>query len=197
MEHLDQKLSALEALLFLHGEPLPRTKAEKILEVTKEEMDLLLQEFAHRLQAEERGLALLRDEVKLQLTTKPEFGKILERFVKEELREDLTPASIEALSLIAYLGPVPRNRVDYIRGVNSSFILRSLMLRGLVERTPDPERSFSYLYRPTFELLRHLGVKNQEELPEYEKFRTLLKNVAAGVEENISQDTAAPLGGER
>ena len=60
-------------------------------------------------------------------------------FVKEELTEDLTPASLETLSIVAYLGPISRVRIEYLRGVNSSVILRSLMIRGLIERFADPE----------------------------------------------------------
>src|SRR4029078_7677143 len=98
---------------------------------------------------------------------------VIEQFVKQELTEDLTPASLEALSLISYLGPLPRARLDYLRGVNSSFILRNLMMRGLVERDPDPERPAVMLYRVTIDLWKHLGLEAQDRLPEYEKFKTL------------------------
>ena len=183
MENLEQKLAELEALLFIHGEPLTRKKAEKILEVSKEELESLVSEFETRLSAEGRGLTLVRDEEKIQFATKPQFAKLVEGFVKEEMSEDLTPATLEVLSIIAYLSPVTRSEIDYRRGVNSSFTIRNLMLRGLIERFPDPERPSSLLYRPTFEFFRHLGVKGKEELPDFEKFKAAL---------TISQEAEQP-----
>lgn len=174
MGNLEQKLAELEALLFIHGEPLTNKKAEKILELTKEGLGSLITELEKRMSAEGRGLALIRDEEKIQFATKPQFAKLIEGFVKEELTEDLTPATLEVLSIIAYLSPVSRAEIDYRRGVNSSFTLRNLLLRGLIERFPDPERPSSLLYRPTFEFFRHLGMKGKEELPDFEKFRVAL-----------------------
>ena len=176
MEYREEKLAELEALLFIHGEPLARANAEKILGITKEELDILVAEIESRLGSSDRGLLLVSDDKRVQLATKPAFAAILETFIKEELSEDLTPASLEALSLIAYLGPLSRSRLEYIRGVNSIFILRNLLMRGLIERFADPERPQGFLYKPSFECLRHLGVAKQEDLPEYEKFRSLLSS---------------------
>lgn len=172
---LNDKIAELEALLFIHGEPLALKKIRTILDIKPEETDLIIAELKKRLGDDSRGLALIEDGEKIQLVTKPKFGKILESFIKEELSEDLTPASLETLALIAYFAPISRSRLDYLRGVNSTFILRSLLLRGLVERFPDPERTNAFLYRPTFDLLRHLGLEKKENLPDFEKFQSLLK----------------------
>ena len=167
--------ASLEALLFIHGEPLSYKKIQSVLEIEKEELETLIKELEADLNADTRGLQLVSDREKIQLATKPEFNGILESFMKEEISEDLTPASLEALSIIAYLGPISRARLEYLRGVNSIVILRSLMIRGLVERFPDPEHPASFLYRGTFDLMRHLGIKEKEGLPDYEKFQELLK----------------------
>jgi len=175
MENLDKKLASLEALLFIHGEPLTYKKIESVLGLEKGESEQLIAELKKRLEDGARGLQLVSDKEKAQLATKPDFNKILEDFVKEELTEDLTPASLEALSIVAYLGPISRAKLEYLRGVNSIVILRSLMIRGLVERLPDPEHPSGFLYRPTFDLMKHLGMAAKEDLPEYEKFQELLK----------------------
>lgn len=180
MENLDKKLASLEALLFIHGEALPLKKIEKVLKLGPGEALELLYQFSQVLESDGRGLRLIFDSGKFQLSTKPEFGKILEEFVREELTEDLTPASLEALSIIAYLGPISRSRLEYLRGVNSVFTLRNLMLRGLVERFPDPKRPNAYLYKPSLELIRHLGLGKTEELPDYEEFRDIIEKVEAG-----------------
>jgi segregation and condensation protein B len=169
----ESKIAALEALLFIHGEPMPLKKIAAVLEVSEDALKELIGDFKSRLETEDRGLAIVGDERAVQLVTKPVLAEIIKEFVKKELTEDLTPASLEALSLIAYLGPLPRAQLDYLRGVNSSFILRSLMMRGLVERYPDPEKPSTILYRATVDLWKHLGVEAQEQLPEYAKFKSI------------------------
>ena len=174
MEPNSEKLAALEALLFLHGEPLSKKRIDVLLGLGPDEVDALLDKFAESLTGSGRGLTLVRDEDKVQLVTKSQFHAFLESFVKEQVTEDLTPASLETLAIIAYFGPISRARIDYQRGVNSTFILRSLLLRGLVERFPDPDRAQSFLYRASFEFWRHLGIEKPEDLPDYAKFRELL-----------------------
>lgn len=173
----NQKLAALEALLFIHGEPLTFNKIEKILAVDGKTLEEILTELEKSLAGENRGLTILRDHEKIQLVTKPEWSVIAEEFVKNELSEDLSPASLEVVSIITYFGPIPRSRLEHIRGVNSSFTLRSLLLRGLIERFPDPAHRHIYLYQPTFELLRYLGLGKKEDLPDYEKFKDLMQKL--------------------
>ncbi len=171
---MNDKRASLEALLFIHGEPLTYKKIAAVLRVEREELDRIIADLARGLAAEDRGLQVISDHDKVQLATKPTFNAILESFVKEEISEDLTPASLEALAIIAYLGPISRARIEYLRGVNSIVILRSLMIRGLVERFPDPEHQASFLYRATFDLLKHLGIAENAQLPEFAKFQELL-----------------------
>ncbi len=197
--------AALEALLFIHGEPLTYKKIQSVLGIEgREELDGLIADLSSQLAQEDRGLQLISDREKIQLATKPAFNNILEAFVKEEISEDLSPASVEALSIISYLGPISRAKLEYLRGVNSSVILRSLMIRGLVERFPDPEHPSIFLYRPTFDLIKHLGVQEKEALPDYGKFQDLLKvfeavqapamasEIAPATPASPSPDDAAP-----
>jgi len=181
---MDKDLARLEALLFIHGEPLSYKKIESVLGLKKDEIPALVEELKKRLEEPARGLQLVADKEKLQLATKPAFNGILEDFMKDELTEDLTPASLEALAIVAYLGPISRAKLEYLRGVNSIVILRSLMIRGLVERLPDPEHPSGFLYRTTFDLMKHLGITSDKELPEYEKFQELLKVFEAQTPQN-------------
>ncbi len=175
----NKKLGELEALLFIHGEPIGKKKIGTVLEISDAETDGLLAALESALLSDERGLHLVREGERVQLATKPDFGNILEQFVKSELSEELTPASLEALSIVAYFAPISRSRIEYLRGVNSIFTLRNLLLRGLVERSPDPAHQNAYLYRPSFDFLKHIGVKAKEELPDYQKYQALLTQFEA------------------
>lgn len=174
----------LEALLFIYGEPLDFRKITKILKIETAELEKAIEFLEKELNRDDRGLFLVRNEEKIQLTTKPSFGKLLEEVVKREFSEDLSTASLETLTIIAYAGPISRINIDYIRGVNSSFILRSLLLRGLVDRAPDPERPNAYVYRASFDSLKHLGISKVEDLPEYAKYKTLVSDFIKPVEKN-------------
>jgi segregation and condensation protein B len=169
------KFAELEALLFFYGEPIEIERAAKLLGVKGAACRTLIDEWSAALARDpERGLALLRNGDTVQLVTKPELKVIGERLIKEEFREELTPAGLETLSLIAYLGPITRPRIDYIRGVNSSFIVRNLLIRGLIEREQGTEKGHLFEYRTSVAFLKHMGVTSIVDLPEYERYHAML-----------------------
>jgi len=165
-------VAKVEALLFFYGEPITLSKAATLLGIKKEECSEAVAELSAALHADtKRGLMLLQRGEEIQLATKPTLQELGETIIKEEIRENLTPAALETLSLVAYLGPIPRSTVDYIRGVNSSFILRNLAMRGLVDRE---ERGNTYYYRASFKFLEHMGLQKTENLPDYAHFHEIL-----------------------
>lgn len=161
----------LEALLFLYGEPVRIKKIAEVLGVRESGLTGAIDKLSAKLDDSDRGLHLVRSDGRLQLTTKPSLNLLLSTIAQDELDSGLTPASMETLSIVAYLGPCRRSLVEHIRGVNSSFILRSLLIRGLLERKPDPGRANTFVYQVSFDFLRHMGVGQVSELPEYEKYR--------------------------
>jgi len=184
-----ERRAALEALLFHYGEPVTLKKIASILRIKEAEASTLALALRETLAADAtRGLMVLRNGDEVQLVTKPEFKDVGERIVEEEFREELTPAALETLSLIAYLGPVSRPTVDYVRGVNSSYTVRNLMMRGLIERFQEAEKGHAYSYRVSFDFLKHMGLSDARELPEYETYRGILAKFEA--QEREAQETA-------
>lgn len=171
----------LEAILFFKAEPLTTKELAALVEKTVEEIDTTLGELSATLSG--RGIVLVRNGDEVMLETAPEAAELIKTLVKETLSRDLGKAALEVLSLVLYRGPVSKSEIDYVRGVNSSFILRNLMIRGLVERAETTGKQRSFQYKPTFELLAHLGVKNVEELPEYTEVQVELAKVADTVTE--------------
>lgn len=156
----------IESILFWKGEPVAISTIAKILNITEEIVTSELQTLESSLT--QRGIVLQRNNNEIALATHPGMSTIFETLTKEELSRDLGKAGLETLSIILYRGPVKRSEIDYIRGVNSQFILRNLLIRGLIERVTDPKDERSFLYKPTFELLSYLGVSKLEDLPEFE-----------------------------
>ena len=84
-----------------------------------------------------------------------------------------------------YKSPVTRSEIDRVRGVNSSYILRALETRGLVERSSSKRQNE---YVPTTELLRHLGIREKTEMPQY---ASVMNALEAFERANASESEAA------
>ena len=160
----------IEAVLFFKAEPMTVKKLSVALKVSEEEIKNALIELETALSG--RGLSLLRNGDEVELRTSPNVSALIESLTREELSRDLGRAGLETIAVILYKGKAKRSEIDYVRGVNSSFILRNLLIRGLVEREADGCRGF--LYKPTTDLFAHLGVSKLEELPEFDKVKEAL-----------------------
>ena len=170
----DNLQKQLEAVLFWYGEPVKIKKLAQIFGKNEEEISASLKTLETSLSG--RGMVLSFKDDEVALGTSKDASELIEKLTKEELIKDLGRAGLETLSIIIYQGPISRAEIDYIRGVQSNFILRNLSIRGLVERIPNPNDQRSFLYRPTFELLNFLGVSKIEEMPEFEKARAEIES---------------------
>jgi len=167
---------ALEAVLFVLGESASLKQLAEALGRKETEISAALEALKEKLASRESGLDLVLWNGRAGLISKPEFGEIINGILKNEFSAELSPASLETLSMVAYLGPMSRSEIDYLRGVNSSFILRSLSVRGLVERVSEPSVGRGPLYQVTADFLNHVGLADSKDLPDYEKYREVLKS---------------------
>ena len=156
--------SKIESILFFKNEPIVLSELSKMLDTPKEKLQITI----NKLQEEfkDRGIVLITNDDEVSLGTHPDASELIEKLQKEEFSRELGRAGLETLAIVLYRGPVARREIDNIRGVNSGFTLRTLLVRGLVERTEGPSRG--HTYKPTLKLLQHLGISKKEELPEFE-----------------------------
>jgi segregation and condensation protein B len=181
--NLEQKI---EAILFFKGEPISRKKLSEFLGVGQIEVNESLEKLKENLK--ERGIVLQEKENDVTLGTALELSDLIEKLQKEELNKELSKASLETLSIILYKNGVNRSLIDYIRGVNSSFTLRALSIRGLIEKSIDPEDNRRYIYKPTFELLSFMGVKSVQELPDYDSVNASIESTAQNLAEELKDE---------
>ena len=158
--------SRIESILFLAGESMTTTRLAKILKDKPSVIESALLELAS--EYKERGIRVLHNNDEWQLGTAPENADVLENLVKSEFSEELSKAALETLSVVAYKGPMTQREIEHIRGVNSSFTVRNLLLRGVVERIENPKDARSYLYNVSMDFLKYLGFTNRESLPEWD-----------------------------
>ena len=163
----------IEGLLYYKGEEIEIKKIAQLLEVSVGETEEALKKLEDSLRG--RGLVIVRKDDSVVLGISAELSSVIENIRKEEVTKELTKSSLETLSIILYRNGITRSEIDYIRGVNSSFIIRNLLVRGLIEKIVDPKDSRRFLYRPTFETLSYMGVTYIEELPNYDKVRSDLE----------------------
>ena len=156
-------LEKVIALLFLSGDSIPLKKMAEYLNVSKEE---ILENAPYvKSKLEEIGLTLLISNEGLSVVTKAEHATLIETWTKEELKGELTPAALQVLTLVAYLGFPTREQISYIRGVQSSQSIRLLAVRGLITRVGE-------ICSLTALSLKQLGVTSVEQLPDYEKIHS-------------------------
>ena len=154
----------IEALLFALGRPLGRKELAAMLGVETRAVELALAELGSQ---SGRGVVCVDDGKEVELRAAPEAAKLIERVRKEEFAREIGRAGSEALAAVLYRGPLTRSEIDFIRGVNSSQTIRTLLMRGLLRRIPNPKDERSFLYEPTTELMAQLGIAHQDELPDY------------------------------
>ena len=174
--------SKIEGLLFYKGEDMEIKKIAEIFKVEIPEIEEAIAKLDESLI--NRGLVLVRKENRVILGIRGELSPIIEEMRKDEISKELTKSSLETLSIVVYKDGVTRSEIDYIRGVNSSFILRNLLVRGLIEKIIDPKDSRRFLYKPTFDTLSFMGIKSIKELPNYEEIRSQLQEINNAVENN-------------
>ncbi|PJA86764.1 MAG: SMC-Scp complex subunit ScpB, partial [Candidatus Moranbacteria bacterium CG_4_9_14_3_um_filter_42_9] len=130
--------SAIESILFVSGEPVKISRIVKITGASKPEVENIIMILQGEYSASGCGMLIIKKEDEIQMATNPENAGLIDDLVKSEIQENLSKAGLEVLSIVAYRGPVSRMDVEAIRGVNCSFTLRSLLMRGLLERIDNP-----------------------------------------------------------
>jgi len=195
---VDQKKlkSVIESILFISGEPLAVSRIQKVIGASEEEVESALGSIAQDY-SDGRGMVMIRKEDKVEMATSPENAEFISELVKSEIQENLSPAALEVLSIIAYRGPIARVEIESIRGVNCSFTLRSLLMRSLIERVDNPKDSRGYLYKISFQFLESLGMESVEKLPDFENLSKDARIESVLAKEEPEQSPNAEPAGEK
>jgi segregation and condensation protein B len=154
-----------EALLFIAERPLATAELAELAGIPRLQAEATLSALAARLEEDERGIRVQHHDDAWQLVTAPEVGTRLATYAaREEAR--LSPAALEALAVVAYRQPCTRGDVERVRGVDSDYVIRSLLHRRLVTevgRRDTPGRPV--LFGTTFTFLERFGLTSLDDLP--------------------------------
>lgn len=159
--------SQILSILFVSTKPVSISELEESLAVGAEEIREAVSQIVSSNHSS--GIILLANNDKLVLSSNPENSPAVKKFLSLELREKLTDAALETLAVIAYRQPVSKAEVENIRGVNSQYTIRHLLIRGLIEKTGSTTDKRVQLYRVTHEFMQHMGLKDLKDLPDFEE----------------------------
>ena len=162
--------ACLEAILLVADEPVPEVLLAQVLERPRGEIDAALRALAAEYTADGRGFDLREIAGGWRFYTREDCAPLVERFVRDGQEVRLTQAALETLAVIAYRQPVSRARVSAVRGVNCDGVIRTLVLRGLVEDSGTDQETGAILYRTTGYFLERLGMASLDELPDLAPF---------------------------
>lgn len=188
----DELVKKVSAILFLYNEPITLQKLKAFLDDENISEENILEAIKSlELKLSQIGLTIIKNESKNEnkseysIVINSELNEIAKKIRTDELEGELTPASLQVLTICAYLGSSTKNEISFIRGIQSSQSIRSLSVRGLLKR--DGEK-----YSLSTEALQMLGISKIGDLPEYEKIKTdfseRLKEVLETEKEEGSSD---------
>ena len=189
----EQLKSQLESLLFVSNKPLSLKQLAKFVgadeKATKETLEALAVERANS------GVVILEASGNYQMATNGANAEMVKTFLNSDLREKLTDATVEVLAIIAYRQPISKAEIEAIRGVNSQYSLRHLLMRGLIEKIPNPNDARGSLYQITTDMLQQLGITSVNDLPEFSKLVEHIKLPDTPTATIASQDGETPITG--
>lgn len=158
----------IEAYLFFQGEPVTVKVLSKVLNIDIENIEAGLN-ILNQKNESDSGIVLIRYDDMITLGTHVDVNDFIEKMIKDDLQKELSKSALETLAIILYQGPVKRADIDYVRGVNSQFILRNLLIRGLIIRVDDPSDERTFLYKTSLELMAFLGITDIKQLPDFDE----------------------------
>jgi segregation and condensation protein B len=172
MEKYMEISTAIEAILFFKNEPTKISDLAATLEVSQEEVEIGVATLRDSLRG--HGIVCVQNEGQVLLSTAPEASSLIEKLSEDEIKKEIGKAGLETLALVLYKGPISRKEIDYVRGVNSTYILRNLLIRGLVDKKSEGR---VLKYSPTLQTLSFLGITSTRELPQFEEIISAIQKV--------------------
>lgn len=130
---LEKEAAIIEAILFLESEPQSESSLAKISELSKDVVEIVLQQLKEKYAAANFGIELIQISGGWCLSPKRELWDFLKERYGKKSEGKLSRAAMETLSIIAYSQPITRGEIEAIRGVSADNMIRLLMERSLIK----------------------------------------------------------------
>jgi len=189
--------AAIEAVLFVSSEPVPRSRLLEMFDEDEraqaaEALEAVLARYAPTTGgtdgdgdegsgASPRGVFVEDVGGGVRIATRPEMVGWLRRFFDVSSGTKLSMAALETLAIIAYRQPITGPEVQELRSVNPAGVIKTLLERRLVRIAGRKEVvGKPFLYGTTREFLVHFGLNSLRDLPPLEEFEETFGQMAGG-----------------
>ena len=162
--------AVLEGLLYVQGDlGLTIEQVMDILNISNDEAKKLVYELKNSYESPDRGLRINFLGNTFKLTTKEEHKEYYKKLITDSKTQILTNSALEVLAIIAYNEPITRIEIDKLRGVDSAYLVRRLLAKGLIKECGKSELPGKpTLYKTTDEFLDCFGLSSKDDLPKIE-----------------------------
>ena len=178
--------AALEAILFVTSEPLPRPQLLEVFdEDPREKVEAALEKVLRRY-SDRPGHGVVVEDVAggVRLVTRPDLSGYLRRFFEVSGSNRLSMAALETLAIIAYRQPITAPEIQELRGVSPAGVLKTLLNRRLIRIAGRKQVvGKPFIYATSREFLVHFGLNDVRDLPPLEEFEEILQEEAGAVGE--------------
>ncbi len=167
---LNEKLGAIEAILFSSGDAIDEFRLSESADVDRQELPKLIQVLNDRYLEYDGGIEIIHVGIKYQMCTRKKYAEHIKSAMESKRQIPLSQAAMESLTIVAYNQPVTKSFVESVRGVDSSTVINSLVDKGLIEedgRLDVPGHPVAY--KTTDNFLRCFGLSSLNELPPLER----------------------------
>lgn len=163
----EEDLLKMQTLLLLSHKPVRFRELMNVLNADIKQVKDYVNTLREQFNTKDSGWWVVENNDAAQLVTNPAMADFIESYLEVEQMSELTQPALEALTIISYNGPIGKSTLDRIRGVNCALILRNLMIKGLIEEVNEQGEK---KYQVTMDFIKHLGLTDISELPDYIKF---------------------------
>lgn len=177
--------SIAAAMIFASDEPLPASEILKGIkdidgddvEISKADIENGIKELNEEYESYELPFNIINVANGYVFATKPEYATYVGYLSTEKSKRRLTQASLETLAIIAYKQPITKPEVESIRGVNSDYIINSLLEKNLITIKGRAETiGRPLLYETTDEFLKYFGLASINDLPKPREINEIMKD---------------------
>lgn len=177
---MENLVNIIEGILFANGDAVDISDITSKLEVEKEEVEEAVEKLKEKY-GEDSGVILLCFNNKLQLATNSKYAESVAVVLNPIRQRNLSKATLETASIIAYKQPVTRMEIEAIRGVSSDYAINILLEHNLIEIVGRKETvGKPALFGTTDEFLKRFNISSIDELPDYEQLLEQVKVIKSG-----------------
>ncbi len=186
----EQLIGAIEALIFVAGDPLPLKRLQDVLDMPKDEICSAIDDLSARYLETGAGIQVMEVAGGYQLRTRPTHSVFINRFLERKRKSVLSGPAMETVAIVAYKQPLTRAEIEAIRGVGVDGVLKSLLDKRLIKVVGAKEvPGRPNLYGTTKKFLEYFGINSLDDLPPVEQLSDTFSSVSAMEGEETSSET--------